>query len=91
MSFGAKFLLGLSVFSVLPWDLRWHFMWLVTMLLWSTIYAWRVQRLKPAIVRQQLCFNCGYSLVHTPTDEDGLGRCPECAQEFVRAQYERPE
>lgn len=89
VSFGCKVILGWNLLEWLPGSHH-HFLWLVTMLAWSGIYAWRVQRMRPAIAERRLCLNCGYSLLHTPTGEDGIGRCPECGGEFAIGQYERP-
>ena len=60
----------------------------VTMLVWSGIYTSRMKKLRPRIVEERLCMNCGYSLLHTETDDDGLGRCSECGTVFARGQYD---
>ena len=85
-----KWLLGWDVFEWLPWSGPYNGVWLILLLIWSGIYSARVKRLRPAIVDRRRCFNCGYSLLHTLTDEHGLGRCSECGCEFATAQYERP-
>ena len=89
VSFGIDVVLGWNLLDWLPGSHH-HFIWLVTMLVWSGIYAWRVQRMQPGIPERRRCLNCGYSLLHTPTDEQGIGRCPECGGEFAIEQYERP-
>jgi DNA-directed RNA polymerase subunit RPC12/RpoP len=88
---------GLDV--VLDWDmLDWIpgpqptiGIWFIAMLIWSGWYAMRVKALRPDIVKNRLCFDCGFSLLGTETNEHGVGRCPECGGKFVLAQYERPE
>ncbi len=80
-------------FNLLEWlprDLPYHILWLGIVMAWSGIWAFRVQRLQPAIVDKRLCFNCGYSLLHALVDATERGRCPECAQEFVMKQYKKP-
>jgi hypothetical protein len=57
---------------------------------WSLVHWLRTRRLRPAISERLLCLDCGYSLVQTPRDENGVGRCPECGTVFAVAQYERP-
>ena len=89
VSFGCKLLLDWDLFAWLPWPMPYG-LWLVALSVWSGIYAWRLQRMRPAIVNHRLCLNCGYSLLHAPTDEQAIGRCPECGCDFATAQYERP-
>ncbi|MHC4990075.1 MAG: hypothetical protein ACYTGC_03755 [Planctomycetota bacterium] len=89
--FGASVLLGWDVLDWVPTDLHVYGVWFVGLLVWSGFYSWRLQRMRPSIVAKHLCFDCGFSLVGTPTDEQGIGRCSECGALFVLAQYVRPE
>jgi hypothetical protein len=89
VTFGLK-VLGFDLFDWVSFLQPVHFFWFLVMLVWSAVYAARVQRLRPTIIKQRLCMNCGFCLLHTPTGADGLGTCPECGEIFVLAQYERP-
>ena len=90
VSFGIKLIFGLNLLEWIPGELPYYIFWLGIVLAWSGAWAFRVQRLQPAIVAKRLCFNCGYSLVHALVDATGWGRCPECAQEFAMKQYKKP-
>jgi len=89
--FGCRVVLGWD-FDWLPGsgDVPYTGILFVSLLIWGGWYTARMKRLKPSIVSERLCMNCGYCLLHTPIDDDGLGSCPECDSEFVVAQYERP-
>lgn len=39
------------------------------------------------IVTNRLCVKCAYSLLHTPTDCQGNGVCPECGHAFNEGVY----
>jgi uncharacterized Zn finger protein (UPF0148 family) len=88
--FGGQVLLRWDPFDWIPGGLPITGIWFVALLVWGAWYAARVRRIGPSIVEHRLCMGCGYCLLHTPTDEDGTGRCPECGSVFVLAQYERP-
>jgi len=90
VSFGISVLFDWELFDWIPGDIPVHLIWFVTLLLWGWWYTARVRKLKPAIVDQRLCMNCGYCLLGTPIDEMNMGRCPECGCVFASAQYDRP-
>lgn len=90
IAFGCDLLLDLNVFAFLPGADVWFWAWLAAMSIWSGAYTARVKRIVPSLVPERRCLECGYSLLGTPTDGDGLGRCPECASAFALAEYERP-
>lgn len=50
-------------------------------------YFFRITRFVKTIIRQRMCFACGYSLRKTPTDENGHGRCSECGNTFHLGYY----
>ena len=62
----------------------------ILLLVWGSWYTTRMKKLVPSIIEKRCCMNCGYCLLHTQTDQGGLGRCPECGGEFVLGQYQRP-
>ncbi|MCP3905239.1 MAG: hypothetical protein GY715_16560 [Planctomycetes bacterium] len=57
---------------------------------WSLVHWLRTRRFRPRVIERRLCLDCGYSLLHTPCDENEIGRCPECGELFSVAQYQRP-
>ncbi len=91
VAFGTAVVLDWDVLGFLPGWFPVYGAWFVAMFVWSWVYASRMKRLKPRIVDERLCMNCGFCLLGTPTDDDGFGRCPECGEGFVPGQYERPE
>ena len=55
------------------------------MLLYPFILLWyitRYSRFIDKINRDHMCFECGYSLLHSPVDENGYGTCSECGKIF---------
>ena len=86
----AKWGFGWDVVDWVPGPQPTFLILLVTMFAWGGWYQARVSRLRPAIAASRLCFQCGYSLLHTEVDDAGIGRCPECGTEFDAAQYEPP-
>lgn len=50
-------------------------------------YLFRTRRYIKIIIRNRMCFVCGYSLRKTPTDENGSGRCSECGASFHLGYY----
>ncbi len=53
-------------------------------------WATRGQRYTNKVVLKRLCFQCGYPLLHAPTDANGDGVCSECGRLFHIAYYRRP-
>lgn len=90
IAFGFNIILDMSLFASFPGGNAWFWVWLAAMLIWSGVYAARVKRIVPSLVPDRRCLECGYSLLGTPTDDDGLGRCPECASPFALEEYARP-
>ena len=50
-------------------------------------YFTRIRRFVRRMIRQRMCFKCGYSLRRSPTDSAGYGTCSECAQAFHLGYY----
>jgi hypothetical protein len=90
IAFGCNLLLDVNIFAFLPGADVWFWVWLGAMFVWSGAYTARVRRIVPSLLLERGCFECGYSLLGTPTGDDGLGRCPECASAFALAEYDRP-
>ncbi|MCZ6836022.1 MAG: hypothetical protein O7G85_09640 [Planctomycetota bacterium] len=84
------YLLGWDLFDWLPVDIPVNGITFVVLLIWGGWYSTRVKKLLPAILDQRLCMNCGYCLLHSPTDDTGHGRCPECGDAYGIEQYEKP-
>jgi len=59
----------------------------VVMCVFFIWYLFRIKRYIKIIIRQRLCFACGYSLRKTPTEENGSGRCSECGASFHLGYY----
>jgi len=51
------------------------------------LYISRIKRFVKKIIKHHLCFECGYSLEHTPADEDGFGKCSEWGNKFHFGYY----
>lgn len=47
----------------------------------------RIKRFSKTIIRNHMCFKCGYSLRQTPTEEDGYGKCSEYGEQFNAGYY----
>lgn len=66
---------------------------ILTQLLCLVLLGWylaRTRRFVKTIIRQRMCFQCGYPLLHAPTDANGDGVCSECGRLFHIAYYHRP-
>lgn len=66
---------------------------ILTQLLCLVLLGWylaRTRRFVKTIIRQRMCFQCGYPLLHAPTDANGDGVCNECGRLFHIAYYHRP-
>lgn len=48
------------------------------------------RRFRDRLIAERLCLECGYSLLGSPLDADGRGRCPECGKTFDVVRYLRP-
>ncbi len=47
----------------------------------------RTRRFVKTIIRQRMCFKCGYSLRRSPTASAGYGTCSECGRAFHLGYY----
>lgn len=52
--------------------------------------ATRSKRYANRVVLERMCFQCGYPLLHAPTDANGDGVCSKCGRLFHIAYYRRP-
>ena len=50
-------------------------------------YFTRIRRFVRRMIRQHMCFKCGYSLRRSPTDSAGYGTCSECGQAYHLGYY----
>lgn len=48
------------------------------------------RRFRDRLIAERQCLECGYSLLGSPLDADGRGRCPECGTTFEIVRYLRP-
>jgi len=60
------------------------------LIIFYVLLSWHSLRTKhfiKTIIQNRFCFNCGYSLCKTPTDENGYGKCSECEGHFNLGDY----
>ena len=51
------------------------------------LYIIRAKQFSKSIIRKRICIYCGYSLIHTFTDDNGYGTCSECGKRFHLGYY----
>jgi len=77
-------LLAISFLNISNWVVYLMFLAMIVFIIW---YLFRIKRYVKIIIRQRMCFACGYSLRKTPTEENGCGRCSECGASFHLGYY----
>ena len=78
------FLLSTSFLNISNWIV---FLMFLVMIVFFIEYLFRIKRYVQTIIRQRMCFDCGYSLRKTPTEESGCSRCSECGATFHLGYY----
>lgn len=90
VSFFGGLIFGWELYYWIPGSSPVNLIAFIILLIWGSWYVARMKKLGPSIIDQRRCMNCGYILLYTPINEQGLGRCSECGEIFILNQYERP-